>query len=562
MHKYKYIFVLSLILLGCEQKKDKKTIYDRMIETVEKQEWYAASKLLNLNINMKNSSKLHLLNGFVYAKLAQQDPSFSGLSVVAYRKALNMDPNNCLASLSIGKHYANEHSHDKAMVAFAKALSIDSQNTEALYGLANAAYATRNITLAKNCIERLLKLCDSAHELTYRLAALIYAACNDPKASYFAKKYSSLCGDKSNVAYLNSRLMSWKKTHARLAKNNYQLRSEEQEQKKEIKSLNLEFIILSFDEKGLFEKGNNFLDTLQEFKKDEFAKGLSIKFGSLPDSQVMTRPVFSRQISKSYDYTNNSWVLDPQETSKVVTKGFAISFDAIRYSLKIAESGSQQTDIIARPNIKISVDGGSGSFYSGDKNFVNTGGDVGSAISNFPSGVKIEVDSSKLENGHVELECLIDVNQMFASNDAGSLNDSATSIFATLKSKIKAKLNSTIVMGGIHSNVVNKSHKGLPILKDVPVFDLVLAKQQENTCKKSVMILLTVTGDDAQKEVMTDILNTENLLLLREHDPELFKREYRHEASIKQQKHEYRVDDFICNYDHTRDEILMFAKKI
>ena len=575
MHKYnKYkIFLLALLICGCDKKtKKEETIYTKISERIEKRDWYAASKLLNLHINMKNSSNLHIMNGMVYDELSKNDPSFSGLSVVAYRKALNMDPNNWKASLLIGKYYLQDHKYVKAISAFAKTLVVHPNNPDALYGMANCAYATRNITLARNSIDKLIANTSNDPQ-AYRLAALIYASQNDPKANYFANKFANMTNDSDEVSYIRSRVRDWKSTHARLAKRQYAERQKIVHTVQDDKNQNLtvEFIILSFDEKGFFSKGNNFLDTLQEFKKDEFAKGLSMRFGKYGYQSGaggnVNAPVYDKSIQRQYDWVNHKWKLDPAQTARNVTGGFTIGLDAIRYSLKLIDSGSHNTDIVARPIIELSSDGGEGSFNSGDKSYMNTGGDVGSAIANIPSGVKARVRVDKVAeqnmvNEYVDVSFEVKISKTSISNQAGALNDTASSLFADLSSNLRVKVNSTTVVGGVHSNMSEKSNTGVPGMKNIPIFDLVLANKNERSERRSVMIVMNVRQGKELHKQGANIDNMENIILLKEYQPFFHNNTYKHEHVLKNESHEYRRDDIVMPCKQACDEIVKLSKKM
>ncbi|WP_172618966.1 hypothetical protein [Candidatus Cytomitobacter indipagum] len=557
--------LLCFLAAGCDKKSDcKDTIDGRISSSVKKGDWSSASKLLNLHLNMKSSASMHLMNGMVYEKLSQQDPAYAGLSVVAYKRALNLDPNNCKASLAIGKYYLREHDYLKAISAFAKTLLTNENSVEALYGMANAAYATRNITLARNCIDKAMKL--SEDKLLYRLAALIYAAENNPKHAELANRFAVMEDDLDEIKYIRGRITDWKRTHIRMNKIKFSPEAEGQEvQKDENKNITVECVILSFDESGSFSKGSNFLETLQEFKRDEFSKGLHVRFGNRKISQdgsaINTEPVYSNSRGKGYDLENGSWVVDEESgnTGKVVKKAFSIGFDSIRYNLNILNSSSSVIDIVSRPVMQIASQGGRGTFESGDRNYVNTGGDVGSAISNIPSGVRLSVESNKVGNQDVALSIDLEINKTIFKNNAGSLNDTASTIHAQLQTQIQAKLNETIVIGGVYSNINESGRSGFPGAHNVPLLDLVLSNKNTHTTKKSVMMMLTPkTIED--KKIPVEIDGMENILLLKEYEPSFFRNRYRKERKIKQQSHEYRRDDI--KFLNDQKDILDLEKRM
>ncbi|WP_187440031.1 tetratricopeptide repeat protein [Candidatus Cytomitobacter primus] len=565
-HKYTKILLLCFLIVGCDKKSDKKeTINSKIASSIQKEDWYAASKLLNLHLNMKSSASMHLANGFIYDKLAKQDPSYAGLSVIAYKRALNLDPNNWSASLAIGKYYMREHDYLKAISAFAKTLTSNENNFEALYGMANAAYATRNITLAKNCIDKAIDL-RGDNKLVNRLAALIYAAQNNSRADKYANKYAFMEDDLYEIKYLRDRIQDWKKTHKKMRYNpNFMKSFDSPDTNQKDENITIECVILSFNESGAFSRGNNFLETLQEFKRDEFTKGLSIRMGN--NSQVETglasSPVYSNNQDKKYIFDNGKWILSPDlnDHSKLIKKGFSIGFDSIRYNLNILNSSSSIIDIISRPIMQVSSKNGKGAFDSNDKSFVNTGGDVGSALSNIPSGVKLEVEANQVDKDHIMLGVMLEISKTTFKNNIGSLNDNANVISAQLQTQIKAKLNETMVIGGVYSNVNESSKSGVPGAQNMPLLDLVLANKSTHTSKKSVMMLLTAKNTQESKVMEVDIDRMENVVLLKQSEPSFFKHKYNREKTIKQQVHAYRRED-IKSLNISNNTIQSFAERI
>ncbi len=508
-----------------------------------------------------NSTYLHLINGFVYDKLSNQDPSYSGLSIVAYKKALNMDPNNWRASLSIGRYYLKEHEYKKAISSFAKTLVINDSNIEALYGMANAAYATGNITLARNSLEKLVKLLPDDLQV-YRIAALIHAAENNVvKANIYANKFTNCSDDLYEVRYLRDRLKDWQKAHKR---NKFTDPIQETSKLSKNSNVTIECVILSFDETGSFSKGNNFLETLQEFKKDEFAKGLSVRLGNskINDAYKISDSVY-KSISEKHKILDNSnkWI-NTENNLKSVTKGFTIGFDSIRYNLNILNSTNSVIDIISRPIIQVAPNGGRGSFESGDKSYINTSGDVGSSLSHIPSGVKLEVESKQSDANNVMLALILEINKTVFKNSSAASKDIANIIHATLNTQIKVKLNETIVIGGVYSNVNESSQSGVPGFKDMPMMNLVLANKNTHASKKSVMMLLTVKDSNEKKIIETDIDNIYNILLLKEHEPSFFKNKYHKENQLKNQMHVYRREDVKLFGSRLDADIELFTERI
>ncbi len=571
MYKRIKILLLCLVIVGCDEKKVKKvSINSKIIQSVEKEDWYSASKLLNLNLNMRtNAPCVHLMNGFVYDKLAEHDPSYAGLSVVAYKRALNMDPNNWRYSLAIGRHYLREHDYRKAISAFAKTLMINDNNEEALYGMASAAYATRNVTLARNSIDKALKY-GSNNLQVYRLAALIYASQNNiVKANAYANKYANQSDDLAAIKYLRQRLQDWQKTH-RKVNQNIQIEKDQPEQPDASEQNNsniiIECVVLSFDETGSFSKGNNFLETLQEFKKDEFSKGLSVRLENkqaIANVGNVSMPFYSNTSEKNQILKNGKWVLnDANMPTRVISKGFAIGFDSIRYNLNILNSSSSIIDIVSRPVIRL-MPGGKGIFDSGDKLFVNTGGDVGSAISNIPSGIKLEIaGSEQVDPNNIMLNLVLEISKTTFKNASGSLNDSAKVIHANLNTQIAVKFNETISIGGVFSNVTESSKSGVPGLQNVPLGDLVLANRNSQTSKKSVMMLLTAKKADEVKQVSTDINEMYNIVLLKKNEPSFFQNQYSKEKQVKTQTHEYRKEDIQLMDNSMESDIKLCVDRI
>ncbi|WP_187440109.1 hypothetical protein [Candidatus Nesciobacter abundans] len=479
------IFVFIFILQGCENEE---VLFEKQLEDLVKNyRWRDASRVINRGLNMNpNYTQLHLLNGFIYERLAESEPAYSGLSLVAYKKSLSIDPNNVKVLIALGRHYSMNHNYSKSMDLFSRVIMQDEYNIEALYGLANASYALRYISVSKNAIDRLLNF-DSS-ERVCRLAALIYASYGDKKCYEFIRKFSEKTSNKEDVSYLYGRAEEWLELNSKLKNINYAKIQREESRKKEIKkdhpidNFVVECIVLSFSENSRFSRGNNILEALQNFG-DEETKGLGMR--------VSNGNLLNRHVNKGYANVDGKWILDENNTTKSITKGFSIGFEDIRYNLNIANSSSSLVDIMARPLIQITRNG-RGHFYSGDKVFVSAGGDVGSALSSIPTGIKIDIQSRDVNKDSIFLNVKVDLSKNSFKNSAGSANDRANVMTATMESDITAKIGKTYAIGGLYSHISEYGNTGIPGLKSVPMVDLFSAKKSSLDDKKSVVILLTI----------------------------------------------------------------------
>ncbi len=524
------ILFILFFTTGCEEKKTEvssQQYIDEAFSAIQKGDWHKASSTMNFILHdHSNFPYLHLLNGLVYEKLAENDPSFFGLAIVAYQKTLSIDPNNYHGSVSLARVYLQQHMYIKARDMYAKALLLQSNSGEALYGMASTSYALRDMAVAQNSILKSLKMFPN-DPVVHRMAALIYAAINDKaKTDHHFWMYKTLTRKPHDVQYIAARIRDWEKIHKEYYQklnlkrdikqiSTKEIDKKEVKKKKKLKSVLIEGVILKLNETGILSKGNNLLEQLN---LDGTTKGM--KFENKQSQIVITPP------------------------------SFILSLEQLKYSLNILNRKEMTTDIVARPMLQVQL-GKQGSFESGTENNI-VDRDIGSRV--IPTQVSLSVLASNIEEDSVELEIDFHINQLADKNHSSIPDSSIVTLSTAIKTHVVGKLGNTIILGGLFKKSHSTENKGVPGLGDIPGTNLVFNKKEAENNRQSVLILLTLKDPEAVEQDTKDWINgaeikTENMYKLANKHHGLFDAPSTLMPILKHLKHlytEYRRGDVIA----------------
>lgn len=119
-----------------------------------------------------------------------------------------------------------------------------------------------------------------------------------------------------------------------------------------------------------------------------------------------------------------------------------------------------------------------------------TGTTVVSGYENLEIGIKLAVTPTINEQDYITLKIKPNVDEISSWQNFGSAQLPITST-RSAEAKVMIKDGHTIVMGGLISQKTIKSRKGIPILRRIPVLDLVFGKKEDTLDKTELLIFIT-----------------------------------------------------------------------
>lgn len=520
---------LHQILADAKTSADHKLVASAL-EDILKGDGDRASNKLNLALQEDpTNSALHTLNGIAYQLMARKgDVNVLALAEAGFQQALKFDPNNSVASLQLGRVFAQRKEYGKAQEEFANVLILDPDNVPALYELASASYLGRDLKTALPSIDRYIAA-RPGDEKGRQAAALIYAAAGEKeRAEAQLSALAELKTDGIRSARLKKRVGDWKSVHDRGILEVAQADDEgdsspDSEQPPaptpgdggepaiptpdltstaapvpgktapavpsmgSEKMVVIDAVVMRVSEGGQTSKGSNIL---QNFSitlapgTHAYARGKSDSGAtSINSVNVFPQPV-SGTSGGSGTFTGG----DNLSISHVFTQG--ISFGSIVYSANIANATTSKISIHDRPSVTTLV-GKKSKFYSGDDLILGLTGNFGGSISRTPTGITMEVTPTTLVGDKVILEI-----KLYGSLINGALSDSTDKKFSkisvsSIETTVEMTLGETLLLGGITIRSDTATKSGFPILQDIPGLQYLFSNEATDSTRKSVAFMVT-----------------------------------------------------------------------
>ncbi len=162
------------------------------------------------------------------------------------------------------------------------------------------------------------------------------------------------------------------------------------------------------------------------------------------------------------------------------------------------------TKILANPRLTI-LDGEEASIHIGDTlAYVTTSTTQGSSTSttaetvNFVDvGIKLKVTPVINDDGFVSMKIKPEISSKTGDYTTPNNNTIPLINTTTAETSVMVKDGTTIIIGGLRKDERTKTHKGLPVLKDIPVIGLAFGMREDEITKTEIVIMLTphiITG--------------------------------------------------------------------
>ena len=505
------------------------------------------------------SSQMQFLNGLTYhLRALREDRSLLPLAEEGYQLAIQFDPTNWQARYQLGLLYLDQRNFAQARTALADAMLYNDRDPDLIYSLAVAAYYAQDPVTAAGALTRLRQLKPNDPRVL-RASTMVLAALGKPdEAKAMLSRYVATAPRADEANFLARRIKDWEYVHGRVQPASFrpplgdagkaggarpQLAQDsapnpfapaapnpfgaapdasqpqpapapdqsaqpgmapgpipgappDQTQPGAIpgappdaaaqqpygtpqpgapvmpvgatdpnqKMVIVDVVIVSSEEDINTAKGVNLLNGLQFMFGSSSLPGLAASFVS--------------------------------GTGATHTITRTITIPAITYSLNIANSGTNRSEILARPSL-VATSGVKSEFFSGSNiraaavATVAGGAPTGSIDVDKDIGVKLGITPQFLDSGKVRLQ--VEAERTFLRNTTSSvnfqfqINTSKTNVNAN----VVMNLGETLILSGLSEKETDNVRDGVPGLENVPGLQYFFSRQTTRDYNKSVLILLT-----------------------------------------------------------------------
>ncbi|MBF0142529.1 MAG: hypothetical protein HQL57_02770 [Magnetococcales bacterium] len=470
-------------------------------------EYAEASEKINKALQGRiDKSYYHLINGLAYhLMLLQGNGGSMELAQQGYAMAIQFDSGNWLAYYLMGNLYLEAGKFKEALKPFSEAMLIRPDDRELLNSFTYASYRAGAPDLAVGGITGLEKLGALDDEVSLRNAALVMSALGERER---AKAYFAEMAAKSRDPWIRSqverRLGDWERFHDSLPKiepvqygagvGGYGAAPSYGGMSgamgggsmpgvlpptapgTEGKMVVVDVVMIRSEETFNTAKGINLLN------------GLQLQFGDTANSL----PAFRTSYAKAATDTGST-AGDSGSTARSLSFTRALTIPAITYTLNIFNANNQNNEILARPTL-VALAGQPSEFFSGvDLNAAATSNTLGGQAIQIAKqiGVKLSVTPTFMESGRVRLQVTAERTFMKTPSQDVNFTYRIETTMNKVSANVEMRYGETLILGGLSEKETENGRDGTPGLQDIPLLQLLFARQTTKDFQKSVLILLT-----------------------------------------------------------------------
>jgi Tfp pilus assembly protein PilF len=475
----------------------------KALEAVGAQKMAEGSRQLNVALQLDPSnSYLQLLNAFVYHLQAQQgDTSRYALAEQGYLLAVKFDASNWVAHYLLGMLYFEQRNFAGAQREMAEVLLSVGEDAEVLLRLVAAAYYAGDPVTAAVALERLRATGPQEPE-TLRLSALISAAINQPdRAAHWLTLYEATSPGAAVLQRAKDRVRQWAAVHrpqvveagamlrtqapfvpgaqpadsrwpSGMPNTGYQTTPDTRlsgpGDPNAKRMVLVDVVIIRAQDELSTRKGVNLLSAL------------TLQFGSAGG------PAYGKTSSVSISEAGFN------TSSTAVTR--AITIPALAYSLNIVNASANVTDVLAQPTLA-ALEGVPSEFFSGT--LLNAAVVSGSALGGSSVqlekeiGVKLRILPTFLPDNKIRLN--VEAQRTFLQPPSQDVSFTYKLEMSKLmvNANVVMEFGETLVLGGLSEKETINARDGVPVLQDVPVLQYLFSSRNENSFRRSVLLLIT-----------------------------------------------------------------------
>ncbi|HXG69117.1 MAG TPA: tetratricopeptide repeat protein, partial [Gemmatimonadaceae bacterium] len=427
------------------------------------------------------------------------------LAVVGYQQALQFDERNWLAAYRLGVLEIAAGRYGASINHLSRAAVLNRSEPAILGELARALYLNGMFTEAQAVAERALAATPDDPQLL-RNATMIAAATGDStQTKVWGARFASLTTDGPGIVELRERIDDWRMEHARLARalsaapgaNSAQLLRALADTVGGMPPATRSPFLTG----GETEAKSTMMQPLPQLPAGAKARMVQIDLMLIRTQEIQSesrgvnlltglRANFAAADDRSITRAEDADGTKTQTVSSTVLRSLKIP--EVLYSLDIANTGYDRSDVLARP-LLVALDGQPANYFVGEQLSIPInaiGGLSPGTLVDKSIGTEIAITPTFIDDNTVLLS--VSASRSFiATNYVPDANTPVRQTIQRVTTAVVADFDQTVILSGLSEHESRSIKQGVPVLQEIPGIQYFFSTKSEQTFETSVLMVLT-----------------------------------------------------------------------
>lgn len=424
------------------------------------------------------------------------------LAEVGYQQALHFDERNWLASYQLGLLEITSGRLGAGIDHLARAATLNRRDPAILAALARALYLNAMFAEAQGVAERALAITPDQPALLHNAAMIAAAAGDSVQARVWSAHFATLTSDRGAVAELRHRLDDWNVEHARLARVDAASPSASGVRSA---ALATDTIIgypaatkSPFLTPGEVESKSTMLHPLPQLPAGAKARMVQIELMLIRTQEIQSD---NRGVNLLSGLKANFAASDERKISSAdspdgtrtgsSTVLRTLKIPEVLYSLDIANTGYDRSDVLARP-LLVALDGQPANYFVGEQLSipVNSPGLQPGTLVDKSIGTEIAITPTFVDDNTILLS--VSASRSFvALNYVPGANVPVRQTIQRVTTAVVADFEQTVILSGLSEHESRSIKSGVPVLQEIPLVQYLFSNKSEQLFETSVLMVLT-----------------------------------------------------------------------
>ena len=462
------------------------------------------------------------------------------LAEVGYQQALQFDERNWLAAYRLGVLEIAAGRYGASIDHLTRAAMINRREPAILSELARALYLSAKFVEAQAVVERALAATPNDPQLLHNAAMIAAATGDSAQAGSWTARFASLTSDGRVLAELRQRLDDWRVEHARLDRADAAPRASGSQTVRAFADSVSGFPAATrspFLAGGETEAKSTMMQPLPQLPAGAKARMVQIDLMLIRTQEIQSesrgvnlltglRVNFGAGDDRSVTRADGADGVRMQSGTSTILR--SIKIPEVLYSLDIANSGYDRSDVLARP-LLVALDGQPANYFVGEQLSIPVnavGGLSPGTLIDKNIGTEIAITPTFIDDNTVLLS--VSASRSFvATNYVPSSNTPVRQTIQRVTTAVVADFDQTVILSGLSEHESRSIKAGVPVLQEIPGLQYFFSTKSEQLFETSVLMVLTprrVGQTRAASNPAEGTIETTGLTQIADYFPELHTR--------------------------------------